>query len=326
MPNNFDKILDECIERINQGEDIDPILGDYPDYTEQLRPLLNTVLSAKEVYSFIPSPDRKRAARERYNSAVEALERKREERQRWFTWFPKRSRVWAPAVIAILLIIAGYFVLRPTLFPSGPITESELNGATVDTQPDEDIVSPDIEPDAEPAAIVLQPSQEGNFAFLISDDVNAIGDFESVVITISEVTLIKSNDEEQSIKFKPVQEEVDLTLVQGDRTQEIWRGDVPEGEYKNVTIEVEKVSGVLEETGGDIEIKLPSQKLHVSKRFQVNADGFTTFTYDLTVISTGSPQSGEKYILKPQVDQSRAEQKPIESKGEGKKEGPNGKK
>jgi hypothetical protein len=114
--------------------------------------------------------------------------------------------------------------------------------------------------------------------------------------------------------------------VKGDKTQEIWRGNVPEGEYKNVTIEVEKVIGILKEKREETEIKLPSQKLRISKNFQINTDTFTTFTYDLTVISTGSPQSGERYILKPQVDQSGASQKPIEPKGKGKKEVPNGKK
>ncbi len=326
MSENFDRILDECVERINQGEDVDTILTDYPDYSEQLRPLLNTVLSSKEVYSFTPSPDNKRAAKERLNLALDVIVRKREERQRWLNWFTGRARVWAPAIAVILLVIVVYFIMRPTLFPTGPINEPDFDETTADIQPDTDVVSPDLQPDKEQAAIVLQPSPEGNFAFLLSDDVNAIGDFESVVITISEISLLKSDDVDQSIEFKPEQEEVDLTLIQGDKTQEIWRGNVPEGEYKNVTIEVEKVLGILKETGEDINIKLPSQKLHISKRFQVSADKFTTFTYDLTVISTGSPQTGEKYILKPQVNQSGAEQKPIEPDGKGKKEAPNDKK
>jgi len=249
MPDNFDMILDECIERINQGEGVDAILDDYPDYSEQLRPLLNTVLSSKEAYSFTPSPDNKQVAKERFNLALNAILQKREGSRRWLTWFTGQPRVWAPAIVVILLVIAGYFILRPTLFPVEPITESDFDETTVDTQPDADVVSPDLQPDTEPAAIVLQPSPEGNFAFLISDDVNAIGDFDSVIITISEISLLKSDDIDQSIEFKPEQEEVDLTLVQGDKTQEIWRGNVPEGEYKNVTIEVEKVLGILKETG-----------------------------------------------------------------------------
>ena len=43
----------------------------------------------------------------------------------------------------------------------------------------------------------------------------------------------------------------------------------------------------------------------------------TSFTYDLTVVAAGNAQSGIKYILKPQVDQSGADHKPDEGKGRG---------
>ncbi|GAH67756.1 unnamed protein product, partial [marine sediment metagenome] len=91
------------------------------------------------------------------------------------------------------------------------------------------------------------------------------------------------------------------------KVQEIWRGDVTEGQYNKVRIHVADVHGVLKETGKTVEVKLPSQKLQMTKPFQVTADTVTSFTYDLTVVATGSPQSGIKYILKPQIDQSGAD-------------------
>ncbi|GAJ00558.1 unnamed protein product, partial [marine sediment metagenome] len=48
------------------------------------------------------------------------------------------------------------------------------------------------------------------------------------------------------------------------------------------------------------------------------ADTVTSFTYDLTVVATGSPQSGIKYILKPQVDQSGADREPNKGKAKDK--------
>ena len=324
MKNDFDRILDECIDRINRGEGVESTLADYPDYAEQLKPLLQTTLTAREAYSFVPSPGTKRAARERFNAALEALEQRREERQARFTWLLGWSRVWATAAVVILIAVMGYFVIKPVLLPGESVPESEPVSVTPDLQPESEPgpVTPDLEPGQEPVAIVPQPNPEGNFVFLISDDVNAIGDFESVKISISKISL-ESGDSEQLIEFEPELGEVDLTLVQGEKTQEIWRGNVPEGEYTNVTIEVTDVHGILKETGEEVEIKLPSQKLHVSKHFQVSTDELTTFTYDLTVIATGSPQSGIKYILKPQVDQSGAEQKPFEPKGKGKKKDSN---
>ena len=55
MKNNWDKILDECIDRINRGEGIEGCLTDYPEYREELGPLLPTILDVKRAYSFTPS-------------------------------------------------------------------------------------------------------------------------------------------------------------------------------------------------------------------------------------------------------------------------------
>ncbi len=74
---------------------------------------------------------------------------------------------------------------------------------------------------------------------------------------------------------------------------------------------VSQVHGTLKATGQTIEIKLPSNKLQMSKPFQVSAGNVTSFTYDLTVVKTGNARNGGKYLLKPQVADSGATQKPI---------------
>jgi len=299
MANNFDRIIDECIDRINRGESLEDCLTDYPEHVKQLEPLLRAVCQTKEAYSFVPSAGAKSAARQRFNAALEALERRREARQPILPWLLGWSRVGVTVAAVLVIALIGYFGLRPVLFP----------GETM--------------PEPGPSSVVLspEPNPTGNFVFLISDDVNAIGDFQSVNVTISKIGLQLGGESGQLVEFDPEVESVDLTLLPGDKAQQIWRGDVPEGEYTNVSIQVSDVRGILKETGQEVEIKLPSQKLHISKRFQVSADKLTTFTYDLTVVAAGSPQSGIKYILKPQVDQSGADHKPIEPKGKAKKEG-----
>ncbi len=292
MTDDFDRILDECVDRINRGERLEACLADYPDYADQLEPLLQAILQTQEAASFVPSASAKRAARQRFNDALEELERKREERQPLFSWLPGWSKVWATAAAVILIALAGYFGLRPVLFP-GEVTP---------------------EPGPVPVTPSPQPTPEGNFVFLISDDVNAIGDFTSLDISISKIGLLLGGDTEQWIEFEPLVEKVDLTLVQGDKTQEIWRGNVAEGQYTKVFIYVDSVSGILEETGQEVEVNLPSNKLHMSKPFQVTVDTVTSFTYDLTVIATGSPQSGIKYTLQPQIGQSGANYKPSRAK------------
>jgi len=295
MNNDFDKMLDECIDRINRGESLDACLADYPGYVEQLKPSLQAMLQTRGAYSFEPSADAKRVARQRFRAALETMEGRRAERQPLLSWLFGRSKVWAPVVAVILLGLIGYFGLGPLLFP--PSTPPQ--------------------PGTVPVLASPEPDPEGNFVFLISDDVNAIGDFESVNVSISTIGLLLG-DAEGWVEFEPEVKEVDLALVQGGLTEQIWRGDVPEGQYTKVVVHVADVRGILKETGQEIEIKLPSQKLNIAKKFQVTADTVTSFTYDLTVIATGSPQSGIDYILKPQVDQSGADHKPGEPGGKAK--------
>jgi len=292
MTDDFDKIVDECIDRLNRGEGLEACLADYPRYVEQLEPLLRAMLQTRKAYSFVPSASAKRAARQRFNVALEELEQRRQEKKPLFTRVFAQPMAWATVAAMLLILVGGYFGLRPLLYPVGPV------------------LSP-VEP---------VPNPEGNFAFLISDDVNAIGDFDSLNVSVSKVGLLLGGESGQWVEFETEVKEVDLTLLQGDKVQEIWRGNVPEGQYTKVFIYVTDVRGVLKETGQTVEVKLPSQKLHISKSFQVTADTVTSFTYDLTVIATGSPQSGIKYILKPQVDQSGADHKPSEDKEKGRKQ------
>jgi hypothetical protein len=336
MINDFDKILDECIDRINQGESIDSCLSDYPDLAGQLRPLLKTVLSVRDVHTFVPSTAAKREAWQRFNVALEELARKREKSQPRFTWFQGRPKVWATVAAVLVIAVMVYLGIRfvqptgetaPHPGPSivSPSLEPGPSAAAPSTQVGPSAVAPSAQPGSLPVMTVAQPSLEGNFVFLISDNVNAIADFESVSLSILKVGLLRSGESDETVEFEPEQREVDLTQLQGDKTQEIWRGNLPEGQYAGVSLQVSSVLGVLKETGEEVEIKLPSDKLRISKNFQVSQDTLTTFTYDLTVVAAGNSQSGIKYILKPQIDPSGAAHKPLEPKDTEKKEKPDNK-
>ncbi len=146
-------------------------------------------------------------------------------------------------------------------------------------------------------------STEGNFVFLISDEVNAIADFESVNVTIDKVGLLTGSG---WIEFEPEIKTVDLTLLPGEETQAIWRGDMPQGHYSKVFIYVSDVKGVLKATGQTVDIKLPGNKMQINSDFDISADSVTGFVFDLTVISTGNPNTGLRYMLKPQLDESGA--------------------
>jgi len=278
MTDNLDKIVDECIDRINRGESVAACLTDYPEYSEELGPLLSAILETKTAYSFTPSAQAKNFHRQRFTAALVVSRERREKRQPIFPLILGWSKIWATAAAIIVIGLLGYFGLRPALMP--PV-------------------------------MIAQPNLEGNFVFLVSDEVNAISDFEKLSLSISKVSLHLGGDEEKKIEFKPEVQKVDLTDLQGNRAQEIWRGDVPEGEYIKVFIEVSQVSGILWDSGEEVDIKLPSSKLQISKPFRVGSSELTNFVYDLTVVKAG--KSGQ-YILKPQIGQSGADQNFIKVK------------
>ena len=302
MKDDLEKILDDCIDRMNRGESLDSCLADYTDHAAQLKPLLQAVLVSREAYPFTPLPDVKKANQVCFNAALENLMQQREENKRGFTWLHGWSRVWVSAAAVLIIAVISYFGIKSTLSPEGIILE---------TGPDS--ITPDLQPTQTMVAMLPRPDPQGNFAFQISDDVNAIGDFNSVNVSISKISLQPGDGTGPWIQFEPEVTEVDLSLVQGDKTREIWRGNIPEGEYSRVSIEVSDVIGVLKDTAEAVEIMLPGQKLHISCSFIVTVDDLTTFTYDLTVVTAGNDQSGIKYILKPQADQSGASHKPIDS-------------
>lgn len=154
-------------------------------------------------------------------------------------------------------------------------------------------------------AVSTSTEEGGNFRFLISDDVNAIGEFSSVNVTISKIGLQKGGESGNWTEIE-VNTEVDLKPLAGDNATEIWSGNLTPGEYNKVFIYVTEVEGVLSDNVTTVNITLPSSKLHISKRFVIAADNTTNFVYDITVVKAGN---SNKYILKPQIAESGADKK-----------------
>jgi len=149
--------------------------------------------------------------------------------------------------------------------------------------------------------------EKANFRLLLSDEVNAIDDFDKLWVTITRIGVHQAGEEDGWIEYdldSPA--EVDLTELIGDNATEIWSGQLDDGDYTKVFIYVEDVTGILndDDDGETVNVKLPSNKLQISKPFTIS-DSVVNFVYDITVIKAG--ESG-KYILKPQVAESGANQ------------------
>lgn len=93
---------------------------------------------------------------------------------------------------------------------------------------------------------------------------------------------------------------VDLTQLQGANATMLGNLTVPSGEYEQVFVYVSDVNGTLE-TGEQVNVKLPSQKLQLKEDITVNSSNSVDFVFDITVFEAG--KSG-KYILKPVASES----------------------
>lgn len=249
MPEDFDLVLDECIDRIRHGDSLANCLSDHPAHTERLKPLLQSMHDVQKIYGSAPSADARRANRQKLYAALG----KQHQMTPTLSFFRAMSRpaIWA-TVAVLILAIAGTLVIRSVLNP-----------------------------------LALVPSPNGNFAFLVSDRPGDINDFENLNVTVIEVKLQPVGSKEW-LKLAPEISTVDLTQVQGGQFQQIWRGHVPAGQYARVRIYVSQVTGVLESTGQTIDVGVPGGVVHMLAPFEVRDDTVTTYTFDVTVERTAN--------------------------------------
>jgi hypothetical protein len=319
--NEFDRILDECLDRLASGETIEQCLVRYSEQASRLEPLLRVAHVSRDAYEFEPSPDVRQQARARFAAArADRLAARRPARA-----LSLLDRIMARplplAAVASLGAIAltMLLVVAPSLPPGTLSPSTVLPGTVVPGTPPEGTSSPSspstpttpatptipttpTTPSTPPDVVPAFPAQDGNFVFYLSDAPNDIADFESLSVTIQSIEL-KPRDGGPAVSITPDGTPVDLTPLQGDLAQELWRGDVPEGDYTAVLVHISVVEGVLAESGESADVILPSDKLRVITNFSVGGDDPTTFVFDITVHRTGYG-TPTRYILSPQADES----------------------
>jgi len=121
----FDRIFNDALERIFQGEDLENCLQDYPEEAEELRPLLKLALQLKHYNDSIkPSPEFKSRAQANLQEAFWARQRS------WKTRVSKRLKPvirWAAVTTGVVILLVSAFI--------GGFALSSL--ASADTMPGE---------------------------------------------------------------------------------------------------------------------------------------------------------------------------------------------
>jgi hypothetical protein len=102
----FNDILDECLDRLMfKGDTVEQCLADYPQYADELKPLLEASLVTSRISSLEPDQEFKAKARNELFEVLRKAEEKRSRSMFRFGWQPRWAGV--VAVIAVLLIAAG---------------------------------------------------------------------------------------------------------------------------------------------------------------------------------------------------------------------------
>ena len=120
----FDNALDACLERLLvEGETVERCLQGFPQYADELKPLLETALATKEASVIQPRLEFKDRARYQFYSALQGMEPRK--RYLSFGWQPQ----WAVAVVVVLALLltgGGTVAAAAGSMPDGPLYPIKL--------------------------------------------------------------------------------------------------------------------------------------------------------------------------------------------------------
>lgn len=176
----------------------------------------------------------------------------------------------------------------------------------------------------------------GTLATRVTDQPGDIGDFESCVVTITDIRVKPANgddeddddeatatrtpadgtatdstatptetraddsDDDQGVESYDVDDaEADLVELQDGETELVAEQELETGEYRFLQLIVSDVDATLS-GGGDASVSTPGNApLTFNRSFEIRADTTTTFTADFTPVKQGATGN---YILRPVAD------------------------
>ncbi|WP_348613582.1 DUF4382 domain-containing protein [Halobaculum rarum] len=147
----------------------------------------------------------------------------------------------------------------------------------------------------------------GTLATHVSDQPGDIGDFESLVVTVSEVRIQPADGELITESVDDVT--ADLTKLQGDKQKLVAQSELEPGDYEHVHLGISNVEGTLSDgseasvdTAGEAGLKFQTFVVdgEESETFEIRADETASFTADFTPVKQGGSGS---YLLRPVADE-----------------------
>jgi hypothetical protein len=121
--NEFDNILDECLQRLIAGETIEACLSRYPDHAAALEPLLRTAQGTLKATDIRPRPEFRDRARYQYQAAIREMPV--EEKHNFFAVLRPSL---ATVVVMVIVLLAGGSVVAAAggSLPDNPLYQVKL--------------------------------------------------------------------------------------------------------------------------------------------------------------------------------------------------------
>jgi len=177
---------------------------------------------------------------------------------------------------------------EPTVTPTTTLTETSTpTPAIAITTPDDGDKAPE--------------EMTGTFVLQVTDQPSAIGDFDGLNVTVSEVRLHKAGNETNEtgewMILEPSNQTFDLTKLQDGNVTTIINESIGTGEYTQVRLIVESTKGLV--NGTMVDVAVPSDTLKIVKSFTITENQTVTFIFDIHVV-----KAGKKYNLVPVIGKS----------------------
>ncbi len=350
MNDEFDRIFDDCIDRLKRGQRIDHILQLYPDHAEALAPLLKATSDLQEQASFIPSEEAKAAGKQRLLQARYEMSQQRSAvKVSLIDRLFGQPKVWAPIAAVLLMFVIGLAVvalinggndeLEETVAipgtsttpavsttPTAPTQSTPPGTSTASTTTPEispTTTTPDtsVPPTTSPTDIVV--ADAGFLEIRVTDAPNY--DVSAVYLTISNIEVHRSQSGEEGSTDESAWEMVieeayrfqllDLYGV----TETLGSQQLPTGHYTQIRLNVEDVVVIAE--GVEYTAKLPSKELKIllgpsGSEFNIEAGETTALTLDFDALESlpkKLPKNGPLIfnpVVKPTVAKGQQQSAP----------------
>jgi hypothetical protein len=122
-PHDFDNILDECLQRLVQGESIEACLSEYPEHAAELEPLLRTAADTLRAADIRPRHEFRQRASYEFQKAVREMPVKE---SRGFLGVFKPWMVTLIVVVVVLAAGSGTVAAASNSLPDSPLYAVKL--------------------------------------------------------------------------------------------------------------------------------------------------------------------------------------------------------